>query len=148
MKTARQQKLPPLGLRDSTWFTSGNAGWRLSSVTGLARSASISNLLALLHHYPGYLFFPKGMIVILSYHKGIRRADLYTFAAAVTLIGINGDIPVTRTIFETVIRYHLFSKLSERSLPFHSPSWRSQTWPRLTHRRSAFQRVLYRASLF
>jgi hypothetical protein len=81
-------------MRDGSWFASYHAGRWLLTTTWLARSTTVPDLLALLVLYKSHWFFSENINLIRSYFKDLRRADFSTPATSITLICINGDIPV------------------------------------------------------
>jgi hypothetical protein len=99
-------------VRDGSWFTCTYTGWGTLTVTGLARSATIPDLLALLGSRTGYQFLVKGIKLILTHLEHVCRAGLYTIAASSALICVNNYEPVARTVFKTVLRYHFLAFLS------------------------------------
>jgi hypothetical protein len=81
-------------MRDRSWFTSCHAGRRLLTITWLARSAGIPDLLPFLMFYENHGFFPKDINLIGTDFQRLGRADFHTLIASVTFIGVDGDIPV------------------------------------------------------
>jgi hypothetical protein len=93
-------------MRDRSWFASCHAGRQRLTITWLARSTTVPDLLPLLVLYKSHWFFSENINLIQSYFKDLRRADFSTLATSITLICINGDIPVAGPVFKTVIGYH------------------------------------------
>ena len=79
----------------SSRLTGSDTGWGFLPVARSTRSAGIPQLLTFLVSHLDYWFVPEGVIFILADLKGIRRANLYALATAITLIGVNGQEPVT-----------------------------------------------------
>jgi hypothetical protein len=93
-------------MRDRSWFASCHAGRRLLTITWLARSTTVPDLLALLVLYKSHWFFSENINLIRSYFKDLRRADFSTLATSITLICINGDIPVAGPILKSIVGNH------------------------------------------
>jgi hypothetical protein len=71
---------------------SGTAHW-------LALGADIFDVLVVFLPYRDYL-----VVIVIDYHfQDIFRACLYAFAAAVALIAVNDDVPVSRAIGVTIV---------------------------------------------
>jgi hypothetical protein len=96
-------------MRDRSWFASCNTGRRLLTITWLTRSAGIPDLLLFPMFYENHGFFPEDINLIRSYFKDLRRADFHTLTASITFFGVEGDIPVPRTVFKTIIGDHVIS---------------------------------------
>ena len=87
----------------SSRFTGSNTGWGFLPIAGSAGSTGIPELLTLLVSNLDHRLLPERVIFVLTYLKDVRWADLYAFAAAITLISVNYEEPITRPIFETVM---------------------------------------------
>jgi hypothetical protein len=98
--------LPPIGMGNGFCFTGCDAGRRLCTVCRLARSAGIPDLLPFLMFYENHGFFPEDIDLIGTDFQRLGRADFHTLTTSVAFIGVDGDIPVPRTVFKTVIGDH------------------------------------------
>ena len=96
-------------MRDRSWFAGGHTGRRVLAITWLARSTGISNLSSFLMSYESHGFFPEDIDLIGTDFQRPGRADFHTLSASIAFIGVNGDIPVPRTVFKTVMSDHVTS---------------------------------------
>ncbi len=97
-----------------------NTGCRPYAIARPAGSAIISHLLSVLMLYTDHRCFPEDVEFIRTHFKHRCRADRYTFPAPITLIRIDGDVPIARAIFKPIVCYHAlsFSRFVVRSLQF------------------------------
>jgi hypothetical protein len=103
---------------DGLWITGPDAGCRFFTITRLARGARIPDLLSFVVFDKGDRFLPEDVNLIGTDFEGLPWTDFHALPAAVTFIRIDGDIPVTRPVFKTVVSYHI--------LPwFEVRGWRS-----------------------
>ena len=96
-------------MRDGLWFTNCDTGRWLCTVTGLAWSTTISNLLSLFVLYKSHWFLTEDINLIGPYFKDFCWTDARALTASVAFVRIDGDIPVAGSILETVIGYHIRS---------------------------------------
>lgn len=93
-------------MSDGLWFTDSNTRCWLRTIARSAGSATIPDLLALLMLHKGYGFFTEDVNLIRPHLENFGRTDPGTFAAAVTLIRVDDDIPIARAVLKTIIGYH------------------------------------------
>lgn len=81
-------------MRDRSWFASCHAGRRLLTITWLARSAGIPDLLPFLMFYESHGFFPEDIDLTGTDFQRLGRAGFHTLSASITFVGVDGDIPI------------------------------------------------------
>jgi hypothetical protein len=100
-------------MRDGFGFTNPDAGSWFLTIARLAWSAAIPYFLACLVFNKGHWFFTEDVNLIRSYFKDICRTNLLALPASIAFVRIDGDIPVSRAILETIIGNHVFSMLED-----------------------------------
>ncbi len=104
-------------MRDRPWFASYDAGRGLLTITWLARSTAVPDLVALFVLHKSYWFFSENINLIRSDFKDLRRTDFSTLSTSITPTCINGDIPVAGTILKTVVGNHILASFPASPLP-------------------------------
>jgi hypothetical protein len=95
-------------VRDGFRFANSDTGCWFSAIARSTRSATIPDLLALLMLYKGHRFFTKDVKLIWPYFKDFCWTNFWALTASIAFVRIDGDIPVARAIFKTIIGNHVF----------------------------------------
>jgi hypothetical protein len=105
MSGLNRLKLPGMG--QSRCRTGYDTGQIPLSASGLTGHAGIFDFLALLlgnHYYIATLY---RVVRIFHYFQNIIGAGFHTFAATFTLIGIESNIIIPRTVFVAIVSNHI-----------------------------------------
>lgn len=92
-------------MRDGLRFTYSHTRWWFCTVTGPAGRATILDLLALVMAHKCDGFFAENINFVRTHLEDFGRTDVRALATGIALVRIDDDIPIPRTIAETIIGY-------------------------------------------